>query len=232
MKMVRLSKPINFQWRSSHNPIEDPRLEERRYKAFHEGVTFEVSPSKPREYDGKGLTPEPGVYYIAKKPNQAAFDSFIYYKETLYLFQFTVSGYHDINDGLIAECDKLSIPEAKRLFIFVIPDGVKLLKCPYQKNPGLRWLEPRSAEIVVKELEKPVGSTEEPAESMKFSAGSSKEAEGPFFKKRKITGAEGPNDGEGSKLREKPPKVATKGKEMRKDIRFIQSHLMYTEVVK
>jgi hypothetical protein len=153
MKMVRLSKPADFHWRSSHNPLDDHRLEGLRNDAVREGVTFKVYPSKPREYDGKGLTPEPGVYYIVKKPNQAGFDSFIFYKDTLYLFQFTVFALHDINDKLVAECSKLSIAEDKWLFIFVIPDGVKLLKCPCSKNPKLRRLEPRSAEIVVEELE-------------------------------------------------------------------------------
>jgi hypothetical protein len=50
-------------------------------------------------------------------------------------------------------------------------------------------------------------------ESIKISAGPSEEAEKPLFKKPKITGAEGSNDGEGSKSREKnPSKAATKGK--------------------
>jgi hypothetical protein len=69
---------------------------------------------------------------------------------THYISQFTVSGEHGINDGLVEACAKISIPDDKRCFIFVIPGDVKLLKCPYSKmTPASKRLESRSAQIVV-----------------------------------------------------------------------------------
>jgi hypothetical protein len=149
MRMVRLPWS-GSKLHSSHHTIENQEdLEERREVAFHESVILNVRPSRARVYDGQGLDPEPGVYYLAKKPSQASLDSFILYDDILYIFRFTVSDEQGIKDELIAECAKLSIPEGKWLFIFVIPDGVKFLKCPYPKSLGLQRLEPRSAQIMM-----------------------------------------------------------------------------------
>ena len=46
--------------------------------------------------------------YIPNKPNEAPVDSFICYRSYLYLFQFTVSEDHEIQDGLIP-ISKMSI---------------------------------------------------------------------------------------------------------------------------
>jgi hypothetical protein len=152
MRMVRLPAG-GSKLHSSHHTIENQDLEERREVAFHESVILNVRPSRARVYDGQGLDPEPGVYYyLAQKPSQAALDSFILYDDILYIFRFTVSDEQGIKEGLIAECAKLSIPEGKRLFIFVIPDGVKLLKCPYPKSLELQRFEPCSAQIVMENL--------------------------------------------------------------------------------
>jgi hypothetical protein len=222
VRMVRLSGPTRM-WNSSHHSIQDKGLEELRKVAFHERVTLNVFPSRTCVYYGDELDPEPGVYCEPKKTNQVAMDSFIFYKDTLYIFQFTVSGEHGINDGLVEACAKLSIPDTNWCFIFVIPDDVKLLKCCYSKmTPALKGVVPRSAQIVVEDWTKPVersvGSKVESAETVEkavesISEGPSEKAEEPLLKKQKITGAEGSNDGEGSKLQErKMSKAATRGK--------------------
>jgi hypothetical protein len=77
--MVRLTgrNTVNTPWHSSHTTIEDQELEGLREGAFAQPTTLDVRPYDDGVYDGQGLTPEPGIYYIPTKPNQVAFDSFI-----------------------------------------------------------------------------------------------------------------------------------------------------------
>jgi hypothetical protein len=159
-RMVRLPGG-RAQWHSSHYPIKNQEnLKERREVAYNESFTLNLRPSRARIYDGQERAPESGVYYYMPKkpsgPSQAALHSFILYDDILYIFRFTVSDEQGIEDGLIAECAELSIPEDKWVFIFVIPDGVKLLKCPYPTSLGLQRLEPCTAQIAVAGEEEPL----------------------------------------------------------------------------
>ena len=158
VSMVRLDKKRNLKWHSSHCAIEPPvlqanELEKQRQVAFRGWGTLDVCPSI-FEYDHLAFALEQGVYYIPKKPNEVAFDSFIFHDSYLYIFQFTVSKEHGINDKLISrfeECTNVP-PHDKWRFIFVIPDDVKALECPYPKSDGLQRLKPLSSQISLEDF--------------------------------------------------------------------------------
>ena len=165
MLMVRLARDDRSRqprWYSSHRPIDQrdtkgQELESLRRDAFDRCETLDLSPSDTREYDDLDFALESNVYYIPMKPNQVAVDSFICYGGYLYLFQFTVSEERKINDGLISQfatCRNLPPPRNWR-YIFVIPDGVKTLVCPYPKSPGIQELRPCSSQVVVEDFAKP-----------------------------------------------------------------------------
>ena len=90
-----------------------------------------------REYDAQGFAPEPNVYYIPKKPNEAPVDSFSCYGGYLYLFQSTVSEEHEIKDGLIRRfATYRDLPPRRNwIFIFIIPYGVETLERLCPKSP-------------------------------------------------------------------------------------------------
>ncbi|KAH9993983.1 hypothetical protein BJV77DRAFT_1066973 [Russula vinacea] len=158
VSMVRSDKKRNLKWHSSHCAIEPPvlqanELEKQRQVAFRGWGTLDVCPSI-FEYDHLAFALEQGVYYIPKKPNEVAFDSFIFHDSYLYIFQFTVSKEHGINDKLISrfeECTNVP-PHDKWRFIFVIPDDVKALECPYPKSDGLQRLKPLSSQISLEDF--------------------------------------------------------------------------------
>ena len=162
MLMVRLTRDDRSRqprWYSSHRPIDQQgqELESLRRDAFDRCETLDLSPSDTREYDDLDFALESNVYYIPMKPNQVAVDSFICYGGYLYLFHFTVSEEHKINDGLISQfatCRNLPPPRNWR-YIFVIPDGVKTLVCPYPKSPEVQELRPCSSQVVVEDFAKP-----------------------------------------------------------------------------
>jgi hypothetical protein len=207
-EMVRLTgKNKRHWWNTSHTTFEDQGLEGLRKGAFAKPTTLDVCPLDKGVYDGQGLTPEPGIYYIPTKPNHVAFDSFILLNDTLYIFQFAVSDEYGINNRIFEERAKLLTPKEDWVFIFVIPDKIKLLKCSWSNIHDDKEFVPCSAQIVTEDLPKPAIQ-----ESIK--------GEEPSPKKPRIAeAAEGSNDGEGSKLREKPKGStigARKGKQKRK----------------
>jgi hypothetical protein len=91
---------------------------------------------------------------VPEKPNEVAFDSFICFDNILYIFQFTVSEEHSYNDKLISRFAEFSgVPNSSRWrFIFVIPQNVKGIKCPFPKTDELQKLNPFSSQIVMKDL--------------------------------------------------------------------------------
>lgn len=97
------------------------------------------------------LPPSQASTTYQKKQNEAGFGSFIRYDGMLYIFQFTVFDEHSIDNGLIsrfAECTGLPQRDNWR-YIFVIPDGVEHLKCPYPTSRELHELIPYSAQMVM-----------------------------------------------------------------------------------
>ena len=109
------------------------------------------------------FAPETNVYYISKKPNEAAVDSFICYGGYLYVFQFTVSEQHKIKDGPIsrfATCRDLS-PRQNYIFVFIIPYGVETLECSYPESAELQELSPCYLQVVMENSTTPVASLEQ-----------------------------------------------------------------------
>jgi hypothetical protein len=187
MPMVRLASDDgrrNPKWHSIHDTFENYELENLREKKLPECTTLDVSPGA-HEYNELELAIEPDIYYIPMKSNEVAFDSFICHGDHLYIFQFTVSQEHGINDGLtlrFAECTNFP-PRENWRFIFVIPNNVKHFQCPFPKSQALQDLEIFSAQVVVVE-----------------------ESKEPRRKKQKMTEAPAENDG-GSKRISKRYKI-------------------------
>jgi hypothetical protein len=191
--MVRLSTN-KAQWHSAHRTLENKKLEASRKKALH--YTLDVRPVNVIPYDSLELAIKPDFYYIPMKPNEVALDSFIYHKSILYIFQFTVSEKHSINEGLLsrlAECTNLPNQDSWR-YIFIIPDEVKLLNSPFPTSPRLQKLEPFSAQVAIDETQ---------------------DIEPPLKKKTKITEApvDGSEDGGGPLQGGSKKKTKGKGKQ-------------------
>jgi hypothetical protein len=109
-----------------------------------------VCPSDTCGYNQEGLhklVPRPDTYYIPTSPIEVGINSFIWHKDHLYHFQFTVGKRHDIKDGLIPRlehCAQLP-PRSKWWFVFVIADDVGVLECPYPLTPRLQEPKPFSS---------------------------------------------------------------------------------------
>ena len=159
------------KWHSSHTPIERGQLESLRQEASNDVKTLRVDPSDYCEYDGGSLARslEEDVYYVPTISNEVAFDSFICHGGFLYIFQFTVSENHDIKEGLISRFKQLSSerlpPREKWCFIFIIPNGTKILKCPYRTE--LQGLNLYSSQIMMKDFARLTPSPEPPMEYMR-----------------------------------------------------------------
>jgi hypothetical protein len=147
------------QWHSSHTILPNKELEKRRQEALGTKSYLNIRPLYTIEYMENDLAHKkimPDVYYIPRKGNQVALDSFIVHQGFLDIFQFTNGQSHDIKDTLIpflAKCTGLPTRENWR-FIFIIPDDVALLKCPVPHSVGLQNL-PLFSSIVALEQEKP-----------------------------------------------------------------------------
>jgi hypothetical protein len=132
-------------WRTSHRPFASETLEEIRKATLDNSFTLNVRPSDTCGYNQEGfdkLVPRLDIYYIPTFPNEVGLDSFIWHKDHLYVFRFTVDKRHGIKDGLIPrleQCVQLP-PRSKWRFIFVIADDVDILECSYLQTPGLQEL--------------------------------------------------------------------------------------------
>ncbi|KAF8517700.1 hypothetical protein BU17DRAFT_66773 [Hysterangium stoloniferum] len=81
------------QWYSSHIPLSDPELEQLRVQAVEEDLS--VTPTQTIEYLESELdTILSDVFYVPKRSNQVAIDSFILSNGKLYFFQFTIAKNH------------------------------------------------------------------------------------------------------------------------------------------
>lgn len=162
VSMVRLvrdhwkNKP---EWCSSHCVFSEIRELENLRQATS-CSTLDVRPRKTCYYDDEQLTLEPGVYYIPRKPSEVAFDSFICFKGLLYIFQFTGSEERSIDSRLISRFAKCTnVPKRRNWrFIFIIPNSVKQLKCPFPESRRLQSLQPFSSQVSVDELSELVTS--------------------------------------------------------------------------
>lgn len=133
------------QWHSSHAVLANGKLEERRLLAPRDKFSFEICPSSTHEYredDMERFEASSDVYYLPRKSNQVALDSFIIHDGLLYIFQFPRGKHHDIKDGLITFLEKCAglLPCGDWRVVFIIPDDSDLLKCLKQRAPKLQKL--------------------------------------------------------------------------------------------
>jgi hypothetical protein len=194
------------QWHSSH-PIrsgENSELRRLRQDAWDHRTILDVRPTDTQEYgdqEFREFDPKRNIYYIPKITNEEALDSFIWYGNYLYIFQFTVSKKQDIKTGFISRftaCNKFPQPGNWR-FVFVIPNGDgQILKCPYFQIPNLPDFKPFSAQVAMDGYAKLVGESTESNSRRPIEEGEEKEREREIPKKMKLRSAEGSNDGGGS----------------------------------
>ena len=131
---------------TSHHPVEDRKLETSRQNALRRMVTLDICPSKICEHndqDVQGLTLTPDVYYIPSTQNAVAVGSFIYHGGYLYLFQFSISDQRKVNLKFMSRFTQYANfpPRFKWRLIFIIPDDVEVLTCPYSWSPELQTLK-------------------------------------------------------------------------------------------
>jgi len=142
------------QWHTSHYPLSNKKLENKRKKALHDTIHLQTRPSNVVEYrddELDGLDVLPDVFYIPKKSNEVALDAFIVHDGYLYIFQFTGGKKHRINNGLLPlleRCDQIPKRDKWR-FTFVIPNDSELLRTPYPRNELLQRLKLFSSAVAV-----------------------------------------------------------------------------------
>lgn len=143
-------------WENEESALADVALS--GLEEAHSSVTIDFQPSSTVEYEGNSIKKiNADVLYVPKSPNQVAFDSFIVFKGSLYIFQFTITSKHDIKPGLVdfffSEHQSLP-PKAKWHLIFVVPPG-NTITCPQPSESNLVELlkEERvfSAQLNIKE---------------------------------------------------------------------------------
>lgn len=133
------------RYQSCHRPFADSKLENLRQSC--QPIPLVLDSVTVRTYkEGKfKARPKQNRYYKPDASNQVAMDSFILVGNTLYVFQFTIAKIHDIKAGIASFIRSMSQYEI--VFIFVIPDDLPLLKCPYSTDPDLRKLNFHSARV-------------------------------------------------------------------------------------
>lgn len=138
------------QWYSSHIYLHNASLEISREQALGQQVSVDIQPSKTLEYMDDGLKSlEPNVFYVPKKTNQSAFDSFILVNGIIYIFQMTTGTKHGINHGLVDSAHRFHFPlRDKWRYVFIIPPQL-VLTVPQPWKLALRSLSPYSAVVPV-----------------------------------------------------------------------------------
>lgn len=82
------------------------------------------------------------VYYAPYNPNQAAVDSFIMDNNRLFIFQFTISDTHNVNEGILDLFSQESLPPRENWhYIFVVPSMLSELSCSRSKGHMKTFLE-------------------------------------------------------------------------------------------
>ena len=76
-----------------------------RQDAWGHRATLDVRPTDTHEYCDQEFgesDPKPNIYYIPKLTNEEALNSFIWYSDHLFVFQFTLSKEHSIDPGIVS----------------------------------------------------------------------------------------------------------------------------------
>ena len=168
------------QWHTSHHPVEDQNLEKSRQNALRHMVTLDGYPSNICEYndrDVQGLILTPHVYYIPSTQNAVAIDSFILHGGYLYLLYFTTSQEHKINLKFMSRFTEYANfpPQSKWRLIFIVPDDIEVLTCPYSRSLEFQTVKLFSSKVNMQDYLK----------VMRFK--DREEKEDPSHKKRKRT---------------------------------------------
>ena len=155
LPMVRLPQNPNTsthpRWHTSHAYLTNETLEAKRQQALRHSEAIQFPPATTREFKAdEVLSLCEGVFFVPVSESQEALDAFLLLYGILYIFQFTVGQKHDIKPGFVEFLQKCqNVPPLEEWkFVFVIPPGTKLL-CPEPQSelPGLRTLNPYSAEL-------------------------------------------------------------------------------------
>jgi len=153
--MVRLSESREGslpQWHSAHITLVNKSLDKFREQALNEQFELNIPEPKMVEYGDDGPSSiTANVLYLPKLTNQVALDSFILFKNILYIFQFTIGRKHDIEAGLVDWYKRCSgVPSISLWrFVFVIEPN-QYLTCPQPRSLDLRQLHPFSAVMTLK----------------------------------------------------------------------------------
>ena len=143
------------QWYSSHITLENPELEELRQQLQKPALTVTIPKPTVCEYSASTLgRVEPNIFYLPSMDNQKAVDSFILRDGKVYIFQFTVAGQQDINDGILTFTKDLGFPDHKDWnFVFFIPPNHTVIS-PQSHDPTLQLVHRFSAVLDVKVISK------------------------------------------------------------------------------
>lgn len=123
------------------------------------GISLNIKPKTKIVYDDKvkkKIAIKKDVYYIPKKHNQCALDSFIVDGGNLYFFQFTGGAEHLIKSGFEKELKETfsGLPPSKNwYFFFVVPQELSKISCPHYENGFLDDHTPYTAKITVGPVE-------------------------------------------------------------------------------
>src|ERR1700761_932067 len=94
------------QWHSSHVSLDNRKLETVREAILCQAQSITINPLTvvPIHIDKINSRPKltSGTYYMLRKKNREAIDSFILDEGFLYIFQFTRGGKHDIKEDLLS----------------------------------------------------------------------------------------------------------------------------------
>ena len=150
--MVRLPQHPNAKshprWYTSHASLTNETLEDQRQQALRRSEAIQFPPATTQEFKADEiLSLREGVFFVPVSESQEALDAFLLVHGILYILQFTVG---HIKPGFVKfsqKCQNLP-PLEEWKFVFPIPPGTTLL-CPEPKSelPGLRKLNPYSAEL-------------------------------------------------------------------------------------
>jgi len=155
LPMVRLPQNPNAKshprWYTSHASLTNETLEAQRQQALRRSQTIQFPATTTQEFKTDDvLSLLERVFYVPVSAIQEALDAFLLLHGILYILQFTIGQNHDIKPGFVKFLQKCqNVPPLEEWkFVFLIPPGTTLL-CPEPKSelPGLRKLNPYSAEL-------------------------------------------------------------------------------------
>jgi hypothetical protein len=134
VKLDEARKGALSRWYSSHEPLDNPKLETGRQQALRRRSIINVKPVRIEEFPDNGpLSLAHDVMYVPEADNHVALDSFIWLDD-LVIFQFSIAAAHDIKPGLLdffkkyAEIPPFPPPSSWK-FIFVV-EPKQILICP------------------------------------------------------------------------------------------------------